>query len=72
MGPDSELGAWWEIPHPGTGEAVRCVTFAEAMEKWFEGFNIPILVVDGTKEDFETSCARVHHYLAKQNLISIQ
>lgn len=57
---------WWEIPHPGTLEKVRCSTFAEAMEKWFEGFNIPALVVDGVREDFSKSCDRVRHYCAAQ------
>lgn len=43
------LPAWWEIQHPGTLEKVKCATFNEAMDKWFEGFNIPVLVVDGVQ-----------------------
>lgn len=61
------LGAWWEIPHPGTLEKLKCATFAEAMGKWFEGFNIPVLVVDGVREDFKKSCERVRRYYAAPN-----
>jgi hypothetical protein len=62
---DSEsLGAWWEIPHPGTLEKIRCATFLEAMEKWFEGFNTPVLVVDGVREDLLKANARVGRYYA--------
>lgn len=57
-----ELGAWFEIPHPGTLEKIRCATFDEAMNKWFEGFNIPVLVVDGNREDFSKSIERVKNY----------
>lgn len=59
--------AWWEIPHPGTLEKVKSATFKEAMEKWFEGFNIPVLVVDGVREDFSKSCDRVRRYFAAPN-----
>jgi hypothetical protein len=60
-----QLGAWWEIPHPGTGELVECQSFSEAMEKWFEGYNIPVLVVDGVREDFIKSVERVNRYYEK-------
>lgn len=61
------FGAWWEIPHPGTLEKVKCATFTEAMDKWFEGFNIPLLVVDGVREDFSKACDRVRRYYAAPN-----
>jgi len=60
--------AWWEIPHPGTQEKVKCATFNEAMEKWFEGFNIPVLVVDGVREDFSKAFDRVKRYYAAPNV----
>lgn len=67
----SELvGAWWEIPHPGTMEKVKCVTFHEAMDKWFEGFNIPVLVVDGVREDFKKACDRVTRFYAPNEKLS--
>lgn len=53
---------WWEIPHPGTLSKIKCETFEEAMTKWFEGFNIPVLVVDGVREDFSKSNDRVRKY----------
>lgn len=62
------FGAWWEIPHPGTLEKVKCATFTEAMDKWFEGFNIPVLVVDGVREDFSKACDRVKRYYAAPNV----
>lgn len=61
------FGAWWEIPHPGTLEKLKCATFNEAMDKWFEGFNIPVLVVDGVREDFSKACDRVRRYHAAPN-----
>ena len=61
------FGAWWEIPHPGTLEKVKCATFNEAMDKWFEGFNIPVLVVNGVCEDFSKACDRVRSYYAAPN-----
>ena len=62
------FGAWWEIPHPGTLEKLKCATFNEAMDKWFEGFNIPVLVVDGVREDFSKACDRVRRYHAAPNI----
>jgi hypothetical protein len=61
------FGAWWEIPHPGTLEKIKCATFNEAMDKWFEGFNIPVLLVDGVREDFSKACERVRRYYAAPN-----
>jgi hypothetical protein len=67
VGSSAWFGAWWEIPHPGTLEKVKCATFQEAMDKWFEGFNIPVLVVDGVREDFSKACDRVTRYYAAPN-----
>jgi hypothetical protein len=67
VGSNPLLGAWWEIPHPGTGQKQRCSTFDECMEKWFEGYNHPVLVVDGKREDFATAIARVSKYYAAPN-----
>ena len=64
VGSSALLGAWWEIPHPGTLEKVKCATFSDAMDKWFEGFNVPVLVVDGVREEFPKSCDRVRRYYA--------
>lgn len=49
----------WTIPHPGTGQPVECATFEEAMDKYFEGYNIPFLIVDGKREEFQTAYDRV-------------
>jgi hypothetical protein len=57
-----------EIPHPGTLEKVTCATFQEAMDKWFEGFNIPVCVVDGVREDFRQACDRVSAYYRKNEI----
>jgi hypothetical protein len=54
--------AQWKIPHPGTMEWMDCDSFEHAMEDWFEGFNIPRLVVGGEMEDFSVSYARVRNY----------
>ena len=61
---------WWEIVHPGTLEKIRCTTFDEAMNEWFEGFNIPILVVDGVPEDFSKSYNRVVQYFDGQKILN--
>jgi hypothetical protein len=37
------------------------------MDKWWEGYNIPVLVVDGKREDFATAIARVDKYYAAPN-----
>lgn len=61
LSPSDLLGAWWEIPHPGTLKKLKCATLNEAM-KWFEGFNIPVLVVDGEREGFAKACERMRQY----------
>lgn len=54
----------WEMPHPGTGEIITCATFEEAMQKYFEGWNVPRLrMQDGRGEDFEIAYKRVDEYL---------
>lgn len=54
----------WVIPHPGSLEPVECASFEEAMERWFEGFNIPRRrLPDGTLESFDVGYARVGRYL---------
>lgn len=44
-------------------------TFEEAMEKWFEGYNPPRLVLHGVMEDFEVSHARVKAHYAKKGIV---
>lgn len=54
------------IPHPGTGEWIKDLTFNEAMEKWFEGFNVPRMIMDdGEPEGFSVSCERVRDYFGR-------
>lgn len=55
----------WIIRRPGSGSLVECVSFEEAMDKWFEGFNIPHLEIDGNAEKFETAYARVEGYFKR-------
>ena len=65
--PKPRKGNQWFIPHPGTLNHVECTSFENAMQKWFEGFNVPYLMVDGQKEDFKVSIARVDAYLKRQS-----
>jgi hypothetical protein len=55
----------WYIPHPGTGEALSVDNFEVAMDRWFEGYNLPFRVDQGEREDFSVSYARVTAYYAK-------
>jgi len=60
-------GEIWKIRHPGNNNMVMtCKSFKEAMDKWFEGFNIPYKVVDGVKESHEESYVRVQEELKKE------
>lgn len=59
----------WKIRHPGTGEPLTCASFEEAMSKWFEGFNIPVLFTNETPEAFETANERVKKYLARDAVV---
>jgi len=52
----------WIIPHPGTLEAIDVESFEVAMSKWYEGFNVPRMVLDGVVEDFSVSHARLMAY----------
>jgi len=54
----------WKIPHPGTAEWLTCESFQDAFDRWFEGHNIPRLVVDGKMEPFAVSHKRVEDYYA--------
>jgi hypothetical protein len=58
----------WRISHPGTGEPLTCASFDEAMDKWFEGFNVPYLVVDCEVEDAFDSLERVKRYFRDRYL----
>jgi hypothetical protein len=52
----------WIMPHPGTGELISVDSFKIAMDKYFEGFNIPRQVIGGRVEPFEHSYDRVTEY----------
>jgi hypothetical protein len=56
----------WNIRHPGTGETIICESFDEAMDKWFEGFNIPFKITNGKCEMFEDANKRVEEYYKRQ------
>ena len=49
---------WW-VPHPGTLAWIRTATFEEALDKWFEGFNLPRLVTGGQMEPLAKANERV-------------
>jgi hypothetical protein len=59
----AEKGLRWVIPHPGTSEWLNCDSFEEAMSKWFEGFNLPRLIIDGKLESFNDSYKRVNDFI---------
>ena len=52
----------WSIISLGTGMPIICDSFQECYEKYFEGFNLPYLMVDGEREKFESAYARVSLY----------
>ena len=54
---------WW-ILHPGTAVWTQCESFEQAMDKWFEGFNLPRLVKDGKMESIADATLRVKIHLA--------
>lgn len=62
-----EMEVKWIIGHPGTGEPIECESFDFAMDKWFEGFNIPFRFENGVREDFAIACARVKIKLREKN-----
>ena len=50
---------WFTTTHPGTGQPQITLTFEEAMQKWFEGFNPPVRVENGQPEKFDDALKRV-------------
>lgn len=57
----------WETPHPGTRKIEITASFEEAMEKWFEGYNLPkYRSSDGEIDSFETDYERVKNRLWKK------
>ena len=53
----------WEIRHPGdTQRIMTCKTFEDAMDAWFEGFNLPYKVTNGKRESFDSARSRVDMY----------
>jgi hypothetical protein len=51
------------IQHPGDLRDVMIVaSYQEAMKKWFEGYNLPIVVENGRIETFSESHDRVTKY----------
>jgi hypothetical protein len=56
----------WCIQHPGDlNKIVPCDSFEQAMDKYFEGYNLPFLEIDGRREAFAVSNARVNAYYDK-------
>ena len=53
---------YYLIGHPGTGEPMFCPTFEMCMDKWFEGFNVPVKYLNDKKEPFAESKKRVEEY----------
>ena len=49
---------WW-IPHPGTLEWTACVSFDEAISKYYEGFNLPRMVNGGIMESIADASRRI-------------
>ena len=52
----------WSIISLEDGTPIVCESFRECYEKYFEGFNLPYLMVDGEREQFEFAYARVAIY----------
>ncbi len=50
------------IPHPGTLEWIEPLTFEEARDKGFEGFNVPRKIINSEAEPFKDSVDRVRRY----------
>ncbi|HEY0087808.1 MAG TPA: hypothetical protein VGB37_03135 [Candidatus Lokiarchaeia archaeon] len=57
----------WQIRHPGTSEWIFCDSFKQAYE-WFEGFNMPRLIINGKMESIELSIQRIENFLNKKGL----
>lgn len=66
------LDGHWETPHPGNGKIIITSKFEEAMESWFEGFNLPRYVNGaGERDDFETAYHRVKKYLRRDRNVGV-
>lgn len=63
----SEQEVKWLIRHPGRDYRIECASFDEAMDRWFEGFNVPMKIVNGVPESFEDSYRRVKDYFKSRN-----
>ena len=59
----AKLKDGWYIGHPGTAELLQVNSFDEAMNVWFEGFNLPFQVSGGVQEPFAVSYSRVQQHL---------
>lgn len=59
------VASHYAIPHPGTLEEIKCPTFEDAM-RFYEGFNIPVLVINGQREHFDNSRQRVSEYYQRK------
>ena len=57
----------WLIRHPGRAYRIECASFDEAMDEWFEGFNVPMKIVNGVPESFEDSYRRVKDYFKSKD-----
>lgn len=56
--------AQWNISHPGGGSEIsETCSFVEIEYKYFEGFNIPIKLINGVPEPFDVAYQRVRRYL---------
>jgi len=55
----------WHIVTPNNDSVVKCDSFREAMDKYFEGYNVPLLFIDGIQEHFSLSYERVKLYYKK-------
>jgi hypothetical protein len=58
----------WYICHPGSGEPMKVESFEIAMDKWFEGFNLPHKYTNGICESVDESYKRVKEYFESQKV----
>lgn len=59
----------WTIRHPGEGYDIECPSFEWAMDKWFEGFNVPYKVINGKLESTDSARKRVSEYFDNRKSI---
>ncbi len=57
----------WKIPHPGTLKPIIIDSFEEGMDKYFEGFNLPVKITGGVKEAHQESYRRVSDFINNKN-----